>query len=192
MKSTLINVVAFQLGWLATVLAAANQLPWLSLVVLVVLLAVHFYWVADARKADIKLLSAAIVLGVIWDSLLMQGGWTAFSAAPLFGALVPYWMLVLWVLFATTLNHSLKWLKGRWWLAAVFGVLGGPLSYFAGQRLGALVLPELMPSLIAIALGWAVLTPLLLKLAAIFDTSSAQSAAHKPAAHKTATQEVAK
>lgn len=75
-------------------------------------------------------------------------------------------MVALWVNFATTLHTSLRWLLGRHALAALLGALGGPASYYAGARLGALTFPaDPTVSLIVLALVWSVAMLLLLKLA---------------------------
>jgi hypothetical protein len=74
-------------------------------------------------------------------------------------------MIGLWLNFAATLNQSLGWLHGRPLLAALFGAAGGPLAYYGGARLGA---TEALPGaggLLLLAVGWGVMTPLLLKLA---------------------------
>ena len=71
----------------------------------------------------------------------------------------------MWALFATTLNLALRWLKGRPLLASVFGALGGPLAYYAGERLGAVEMPHQASALLALAAGWAVLMPLLTVIA---------------------------
>jgi NAD(P)-dependent dehydrogenase (short-subunit alcohol dehydrogenase family) len=34
-------------------------------------------------------------------------------------------------------NGSLSWLRGRYWLGAFLGALGGPVAYYSGHRLGA-------------------------------------------------------
>ena len=75
--------------------------------------------------------------------------------------LTPIWIVVLWVLFALTLNHSLSWLKGRVVLAAIFGALGGPLAYVAGEKLMAVTIVE-PNTLLILAIGWAFITPLLI------------------------------
>ena len=69
------------------------------------------------------------------------------------------------VAFATTLNVSLAWLKRSLPLAILFGAIGGPLAYAAGAKLGGLVFVQQMPALIALAIGWAAITPLLLRIA---------------------------
>jgi hypothetical protein len=76
-----------------------------------------------------------------------------------------YWLVILWALFATTLNSSLRALQSRPWIAAALGAAGGPLAYYAGARLGALQFLEPAAMLAALALGWALATPLLLSLA---------------------------
>lgn len=87
------------------------------------------------------------------------------TRASLAAALPPPWMLALWANFATTLNLSLAGLQTRPWLAALLGLAGGPLAYWGGAGLGAMTFVAPLPALIALALGWALLTPLLLALA---------------------------
>jgi hypothetical protein len=76
---------------------------------------------------------------------------------------------VLWANFATTLNVSLRPLRERLGLAALLGVIGAPLAYFGGSRLGALELVEAVPALLAIGAGWLFLSPLLFLAARRFD-----------------------
>jgi hypothetical protein len=72
-------------------------------------------------------------------------------------------MVSLWMLFATTLHTSLSWLTGRPLVAVLLGAIGGPASYYAGAQLGALTLhANLGFSLIAIALAWGGVMPILL------------------------------
>ena len=63
-----------------------------------------------------------------------------------------------------------EWLvRGSVRLAALFGMVGGPLAFFGGARLGAADLhPDLWISLGALALEWALAMPLLLWLAGRF------------------------
>ena len=91
---------------------------------------------------------------------------TTGTGAALAAALPPPWMVALWANFATTLNLSLAGLQSRPWLTALLGLVGGPLAYWGGAKLGAMTFVAPLPALIALALGWAVLTPLLLALAA--------------------------
>jgi len=64
-------------------------------------------------------------------------------------------MTTLWALFSSTLNVSLRWMRGRTALAIVFGAIGGPLAYLAGEKLGAMQLVAQPHALLALASGWA-------------------------------------
>ena len=75
----------------------------------------------------------------------------------------------MWMLFATTLNVSMRWLRGKQKLAALFGFYGGPTSYIAGQALGGILLVNQVAALAALAIGWAVMMPLLMRLAESLD-----------------------
>jgi hypothetical protein len=75
----------------------------------------------------------------------------------------------MWMSFATTLNVAVRWLRGRVFIAALFGAVGGPLSYLAGDGLGALELVNHAAALVSLSIGWAVATPLLVAVATRFD-----------------------
>lgn len=166
------NAIAFQAGWFATVLGAANGLPWVGPVAVLVVGALHL---RTSRRPGVeaRLLLAAMALGLILDSLLLATGWIAYPNGIWAPGLAPYWIVALWALFATTLNVSLRWLRGRDALAVLFGAVGGPLSYVAGARLGAMSFIDTQPALIALAIGWGVVMPVLTRLAARFDGARA-------------------
>ena len=83
--------------------------------------------------------------------------------------IVPAWILALWAIFVTVLNVSLRWMRGKWLVAILFGAIGGPLAYMGAQKLGAVTLNALPISYVALSVGWAILTPLLLKVSEKFD-----------------------
>jgi hypothetical protein len=84
----------------------------------------------------------------------------------------------MWMLFATTLNVSLRWLR-RFPLAAIaLGAIGGPLAYWGGARLGAMEFTAPVAATAALAIGWGALTPFLVWLARRFDGCSPASSPH--------------
>jgi hypothetical protein len=162
MLSRTVNFVAFQVGWFASVLGAAYGRPWLGPVVVSVLLAIHLWNVAD-QWATARLLLTVGLIGFVVDSLLGYAGLLLYRDSPLALWLCPPWLLALWLIFATTLQHSLNWLVGRYGLAAFLGAVFGPVSYYAGQQLGALQLGGSVPVTVSVlAAVWATLLPLLL------------------------------
>jgi hypothetical protein len=165
---TLINFLLFQAGWFATVLGAANSLPWLGPVVVLAVVAVHLRF-SPRPGPEAVLLSVAILMGLILDSLVLATGWISYPNGVWLNGLAPYWIISLWALFATTLNVSMRWLSGRPWLAALFGGIGGPASYFAGAKLGAMTFVAPIAAILALALAWALAMPLLMYMARQLD-----------------------
>lgn len=164
MNLAVLNYVTFQIGWFACVLSAANQRPLLGLVVSLLVLGLHLALTRDVR-AEVKLLLACAVIGTAFDSLLLWSGWVSYPNGEWIDGLAPYWIVAMWLLFSATLNLSMAWMKGRWVLASVMGLIGGPLSYLGGQELGAIRLENSQAALIALGLGWAIIMPLLCLLA---------------------------
>ena len=164
----LINFAAFQIGWFSSVLGAAKQMPWLGPVVFLLVLAIHLRF-ARRPQFEIGLVIACGVIGLMFDSILVTAGWVTYPSGLFSELLAPYWIVTMWMLFGTTLNLSMGWLKGRPLLAALLGAIGGPSSYIAGQKLGGIVFLDFVPAIVALAIGWAVFMPVLMALAERFD-----------------------
>jgi Protein of unknown function (DUF2878) len=162
------NVIAFQIGWFACVLGAAYGLPWFGTGAALAIVGWHLSYAANPRN-ELILVAIAAGMGALWDTALVALGWIQYEHGTLVPGAAPHWIVALWMLFATTLNVSLGSLKRNLGVAAAFGLIGGPLAYYGGAKLGALVLAEQSLALIALAVGWAVLTPLLLRLADRFN-----------------------
>lgn len=161
------NFVLFQAAWFTSVIGAANDRAWLGLVAIAAAATWHLAR-AERPARELALLAIAALLGIVFETLLVQTGLTRYGSNEIPG-LAPLWMMAMWVLFATTLNVTLRGLQQRTWLAVLLGAVGGPLAYFGGERLGALHFGSRGLALIVIALGWALLTPLLLRVAARCD-----------------------
>ena len=162
------NIAIFQLAWLLSVIGGARQMPWLGPVVVIMALAVHLR-AARNRFEEIMLVMLCGAIGAVFDSALVASGWVAYKAGQFSENFAPYWIIAMWMLFAMTLNVSMRWLRGRPWLAALLGLYGGPLSYVAGQAIGGIVLVNQFAALAALAIGWALMMPLLMWLAENLD-----------------------
>jgi hypothetical protein len=156
--SNLVNFIAYQAAWFAVILGAANGYAWAGAALALLVGALHLWLRREAL--EFKLVGLAAGIGVLVDSTLAITGQVRFAAAwP--EDLAPYWMLSLWIAFATTLNHSLRWLMNRPVAAALAGAIGGPLAYLAGAKLGALSIVAPATTLPLIALLW---TPAMIAL----------------------------
>ena len=165
MNAMLINLSLFKAGWLAAVFSAAANLPLAGTVVIAIAAAVHLSR-ADRRDDELQLLALAAGIGFVWESLLASGGFVQYSSATLLPGTAPYWIVAMWVLFATTLNIGMRWLRKSTAVAALVGAVGGPLSFLAGEKAGAVSLPYASLSLLVIGIGWAVFLPALVRFAA--------------------------
>lgn len=163
-RRTVVNVVLFQLAWFACVVSAANELALLGTLSAVAVVGIHLTLVERARP-ELLLILAAALIGAAWESVVIASGLLTYPSGFFAPGIAPHWIIAMWALFATTLNVSLGWLRDRAWLAAVLGAVGGPLSYLAGNRLGAVEIADIATALGAQAAGWAVLMPALIWLA---------------------------
>jgi hypothetical protein len=162
------NVVAYQCAWLACVLSAAALRPAIGIAVAAAVVLWHLHTASRPRR-ELGLIVVAALLGATFESLLVAGGLVTMPGTLLFASVTPVWMVALWAAFATTLNVSLRALRSRYLLSALLAGIGAPLAYYAGARMGALQWTDEASALLMIALGWAVLTPLLMKSAQRFD-----------------------
>lgn len=160
------NAALFQVVWFATVAGAGAGFWWAGIPVLVgfaIWQLRHSQW----PRADFALIGVGIVLGVVIDSLLIAGGWLRYATPLPSAELAPVWIVVLWAGFALTVNHSLAFLKRNVALALLFGAIGGPLAYLGAARLFdavAFTAPQ-THVVLALAIAWAIATPLLLAIA---------------------------
>lgn len=157
MPSIAKNLLLFKAGWLACVLGAANGMPWLGPVAVAAIAAEHLR-TAHAPMDELKLLGLAALIGAVWESALVLTNILDYGDG---NAYAPFWIIAMWVLFATTLNIGMNWLKRHWGIAAIAGGIGGPLAFFSGAKAGAVVFTDTINSLLVIGVGWAVLLPLL-------------------------------
>lgn len=162
-----VNIALFQTAWFAAVLGAARGMFWLGPLSMIPVLAIHLA-LQENRRAEAKLLLTAGLLGFIVDTTFVAGGVFTPLSHLFPQPFSPPWMICLWLNFAATLNVSMAWLRGRYFLAAAFGAIGGPLAYYGGAGLGATEALPTLSGLLLLAVGWGVMTPLLVRLAKVF------------------------
>ena len=163
----LVNALLFQCLWFAAVLGAASGLWWPALPALLVLVA--WCWKFSKRfRADMGLMTAAAVIGIVIESVFAASGWIDYAAGLPSDRLAPAWIVFMWCGFGLTVNHSLWPLVSRTWLAAVSGAVFGPIAYYGAARLDAVDrfgLPNPQMELL-LAVAWAVSLAFLSALAA--------------------------
>ncbi len=159
------NYVGSQIGWLTCVIGAARGLPWAGPIFAALFLPLHL-WGSPQRWRELSYILAATLLGSGVDSLKKASGLLTYASDTSPAWLAPIWIVAMWLLFSSTFNASFSWLKGRYGGAILFGVIGGPLAYIAGERLGGVTFNFDWPiTIVSLALIWGGLIPSLVWLA---------------------------
>jgi hypothetical protein len=156
--NVLLNAIAFKLGWVSAVFGAAKQLPILVIAGVTAAVAIHL-WRSVAPTREALLLCFAAAIGLSWDSVMVAAGWLDYPTGTFIAGLAPYWIVALWVVFATTLNVTFRWLREKLLLAAVMGAIFGPVSYVAGAAAGAVDLVHPAAALVSLSVAWSMLMP---------------------------------
>ena len=152
----IVNYLLFQLGWFACVLGGNR----IALATTVVILAVHLLWVGSWAREK-QLLAVTFFLGCAIDSFLGNMDILQFHPDN-DGRILPLWLACLWLIFATTLRHSLDWTRTHRLYGAALGIIGGPLSYYAGAQLSNVTLAQpLWQTLLLLGAIWAITIPML-------------------------------
>jgi hypothetical protein len=165
----IINFVVFQIAWFACVLGAANGMPWQALAFVLIVILLELLLTKANLKNELLLITIVGILGAIFDQIILNHQLLAYSSHGWSSAIVPIWIIALWIGFASTLNVSLRWLRDYPKLAFLLGAIGGPLAYLGAEKLGAVQLLITPNSIIALAIGWGILMPVLLKLSKKID-----------------------
>lgn len=153
------NFVLYQIGWFACVLGAASDHPDLGLTIALCLVGTHLALTTQPWM-QIQLLGVALAVGLVVDTLLLNLDVYRFPTNNMISWLPPAWILVLWIQFATTFQYCLHWLGGRYFLCWLFGLVGAPIVFLGGERLGAVsFLEPRLTNLILLGVLWSLAIP---------------------------------
>ncbi len=168
-RATLLNAGLFQLVWFGSVLGAGvyQSLSYavVALVLLVLSLRLH-----QRQRSDLWLVLIALPAGWLLDTLWIRLGVLDYGDT----LTAPTWILLMWIGVALTVNHSLVILRDRPLLGALVVAVFAPVSYLAGQRLGAVDVPDVQ-RLWMVCLSWGLLFYLMFRLALRLSESTAAS-----------------
>lgn len=159
------NFLAFQAGWFACVVGAAEGSAWFGPAIVAVLVALQLT-ISRRWRSETWFLAKAACLGTVFDTALKSTGSLTYAADPFDTWLAPPWISAMWVNFALTFHGSMSWLRERYLLASALGALGGPLAYWAGSELGGIsVQIHWTAASVILGLLWALALPTLLWIA---------------------------
>lgn len=135
--AAVVNFFAVDIGWAACIVGAAMGMGWMGVATVAGLLALHGA-LNGWRPPEMAFIAGASAFGWVIDTAMAVAGAFHFPGEGAWMYLSPLWMVALWANLSTSLSTSLGWMSGRYWAAALFGGIGGPLAYWAGGKIGAI------------------------------------------------------
>lgn len=182
-RAFIINQGLFQISWPACVLGAAYGWAWTGVLVVGVLA----LWQLNRHNRhplDGRMVMVCLGIGVVLDTAWIQMGLLVFAMPWPWAGVAPFWIMLLWLALALVINHSMATCKRRPILLAAMGLIGSPMSYYAGSRFGAVEwAAPAWQVVLATGVSWALLLPGLFWLAWHFEArAGAGHAAALPAA----------
>ena len=152
------NFLGLEITWGACAYGAINDQEYFGVIVGGIYIFIHFLF-TQSRFEDLLTLVVISAVGVTVDVVNTIYGVVAFNTySELF--LIPHWLVVLWMVFALMVPHSLLWLSRNYLLAALLGGILGSFSYWLGHKLGAIILPEpVLTNTMIYFFEWSILFP---------------------------------
>lgn len=135
----IIDIILFYIGWYIIVISARDENILPVVLVGIVALIHHLVWTRKNLKREILFIIIVTILGSTIDSINPSLGLIDFKLkTPSFIFGYPLWLTTLWAIFATMFSHTFAGLHGKYLFCAIVGFIGGPISYIAGEKIGAL------------------------------------------------------
>ena len=152
--SKFLNIIVFNLLWVGLVLGRESLIH-LTLPILLIYLACLL------RIGDLKVHQILLpaIIGIMIDMSLTFFGIFIFPDSSL---IIPFWLIVLWINFSTTITLSLSFIGKSKLVAFGLGATALPFNYTVGERLGAVTFGEpYLFSILVLVLVWSVSFPIL-------------------------------
>tara|TARA_B100000073_G_scaffold168446_1_gene139394 strand:+ start:299 stop:823 length:525 start_codon:yes stop_codon:yes gene_type:complete len=156
------NIVGFQLSWWGCVLGVKNDIAYLGPGLMFVFILIHFY-LANYNRSELKLIIIFGLIGTLIDTGMAFAGILKYNGTYTPTTFIaPLWITAMWCGFTATVNHSLSWLKGKYFKSGVLGAVAGPTSYWAGVKFDAISFTSSpIIALITISFFYTVTVPLI-------------------------------
>jgi hypothetical protein len=154
-KKNILTLIGFKITWTSCIFGELFINSWFGFVVGLIYLIFFFSFQTDKRKSLYIILIYSF-FGYTFDSLLSYMNIYRINADKDF-MFLPIWFLVLWPSFASLFVNFFSFLKKMSILSFLLGFIIGPLSYYAGIKLGLAYVSDYFTSFSLIAVFWALL-----------------------------------
>ena len=142
-----VNVLAFDVTWTVVLFLAANGWAWVGAGVMLANVVGYLVWTAMEKRGaswqrELGLIVGFASIGAAIDSVLCSRGVVGLAQPRGVSAEFAVFFFALWANFGTTVRIGFAWAWDRVWAGVVFGLVGGPLGYLIGERIGAVTIGQ--------------------------------------------------
>lgn len=152
--TNILNFIIFQSVWFLTAWSIPNNMPEIGPIITLTVASLYLV-IFNNKLFKLKLYLFAAVLGFVVDTILIHLNAISF---PLSNTITsPMFMVCLWINFVITFEYCLSWIHRSLVNGMILAFLGAPLSYYTGEKMGALILHKnIIFSLTSIGLLWVI------------------------------------
>lgn len=148
----MIDFILFQIQWFLCVLNINNSF----LYALGILLAQIIFLISQKKYLILLIVLILSLVGILLDTLLMYMGVLVFPTWK-YNFIIPDWLVVLWFCFSLWYVRA-DYINQKLLLYTILCAIFGPLSYYVGMKLGALIFGiSLIKGLMVISFNWLIL-----------------------------------
>lgn len=132
-KLAFINFCTFYLSWWIIVLSMSRDLYFVPAIIFLIALFIHFKYVSEDFVCDLKEMAAISLLIIFVDSILYYFK-IVFFYNSLLSFFSPVWLILMVIIFSTTIGYSFSGIKNKLWLQIICGGLFGPVTYLTAEK----------------------------------------------------------
>ena len=152
--TNILNFFIFQIVWFLTAWSIPNNLSEVGPVITLTIAGLYIF-ISKNKLFKLKLYFFAAGLGFIVDTILIQLNAISFPLSN--PTISPMFMVCLWINFVITFEYCLSWIHRSLLNGMILAFLGAPLSYYTGEKMGALMLHNnIIFSLLSIGFLWVI------------------------------------
>jgi len=161
-----INGLAFYIYWWLCFFGAANQKFYYGPIVGIIYMIFHFLVIENKAK-EFKYIIICFLFGFIVETLFFKLNFISYKGILTEKyAIAPFWIVILWTGFGTTVYHSFKWILGKYRMCFILGAVFTPIFYISADKIGAISFNySLLTSYFVLSFIWGISLLLLVYIA---------------------------
>lgn len=151
----LYNLISFYVIWYLCILGAALGYIKIAVICSFALIVLHFF-LTGKKKQDFLYIMIFLAIGLIVEKIFLYFSILDYPKDTLIWNIygVPVWIIMLYLGFATTMNHSLTLMTHNSMLSFIFGSIGAGMCYYLASLRGIITFPYDFYSISIIGLYW--------------------------------------